>query len=136
MAFTDAEKSAIRKYLGWQARFAQFDSALERAFAAIGGNPDFAEEENTARALLVKIQGIEAEIDAAHGRFKADKVGSIELNRREILQLVDRGESYIGQLARCMGVPVKGRALRGDLSTWGESPWGPAGDGGNAQRQG
>lgn len=135
MAFTGAEMSAIRKYLGWQARFAQFDSALERAFAAIGGGA-FPDEENTARTLLGQIQGIEAEIDAAHQRFQADKVGSIQLNRREILQLVDRGESYIGQLARVMGVPVKGRALRADLSTWGESPWGPQSDGGNEQRQG
>lgn len=134
MAFSDDEKAGIRKYLGWQARFAQFDSALERAFAAIGGG-SFPSEENEARALLAKIQTVETEIDAARSRFKADKVGTIELNRREVNQLVERGESYIGQLARCMGVDVKGRALRADLPNFTASPWGPAG-GGFPQRQG
>jgi len=134
VAFTDVEKAGIRKYLGWQARFAQFDSALERAFAAIGGG-SFPAEEDQARALLGKIQAVEAEIDAAHARFKADKVGSIELNRREVQQLVERGESYIGQLARCMGVDVKGRALRADLPSYVASPWGPTG-GGFEQKQG
>ena len=135
MAFTDTEKADIRKYLGWQARFAQFDSALERAFSAIGGGA-FPAEEQQARDLVTKIKGIETEIDTAHSRFKADKVGPIALNRNEIRQLVDRGESYIGQLARCMGVPVKGHALRADLPDFGASPWGPMGGGGNAQRQG
>lgn len=134
MAFTADEQAAIRKYLGWQARFAQFDSALERAFSAIGGGA-FPSEETEARTLLGKIQSIEAEIDAAHIRFQANKVGTTELNRREVNQLVERGESYIGQLARCMGVDVKGRALRADLPNFTATPWGPSG-GGFPQRQG
>lgn len=134
MAFTGTEMSEIRRLLGWQARFAQFDSALERAFAAIGGG-GFPDEENQARTLLGKIQTIETEIDGSRSRFKADQVGSIKLNRSEVRQLVERGESYIGQLARVFGVDVKGHALRADVPGFTAGPWGPSG-GGNTQRQG
>ncbi len=128
MAFTTTERAGIRNYLGWNARWVQMDTALERAFSFVessssGGDTS---SEDLARSLLAKIVAVEAEIDATHSRFKADKVGPITLNRREVSQLIERGESYIGQLARVFGVEVRGKALRGDLPTVG----------GNEQRQG
>ena len=135
MAFTSSEMSDIRKYLGWQARWAQYDSALERAFSAIGGG-SYPDEENQARTLLGKIASIETEIDGTHPRFKALQVGTIKLNPDEVRQLVQRGESYIGQLARVMGVDVKGYALRANLPIFVATPWGPNAGGGGAQRQG
>lgn len=137
MAFTNAEKGSIRKYLGWNARWVQFDSALERAFTFVdnssaGGDTS---SEDEARTILAKIVAIEVEIDGTHRRFKADQVGTIKLNRNEVRQLIDRGESYIGQLARVFGVDVKGSALRADLPSWVGTPWGGSG-GGNSQRQG
>lgn len=137
MAFTNTEKAGIRKYLGWNARWIQFDSGLERAFTFIqnsttGGDSS---SEDQARTLLGKITAIEVEIDNTHSRFKAEKVGPITLNPREVMQLIERGESYIGQLARVMGVEVKGKALRNDLPNTHGTPWGQSG-GGNSQRQG
>ncbi len=101
--------------------------------ASAGGDTS---SEDDARALLAKIVAIEVEIDGTHRRFKADQVGTIKLNRLEVRQLIDRGESYIGQLARIFGVPVKGYALRADLPSFEGTPWGPSGSGGNSQRQG
>jgi hypothetical protein len=137
MAFTNAEKASIRNFLGWNARWVQFDSALERAFAFVESASDGGDtsSEDLARSLLASITSIQTEIDGTHPRFKATQVGTIKLNPAEVAQLVDRGESYIGQLARVFGVPVYGRALRADLPTGGGGPWGPTG-GGNAQRQG
>lgn len=136
MAFTNAERAGIRKYLGWNARWVQFDSALERAFSFVdnqtaGGDTS---SEDEARTLLGKITTIEGEIDASRTRFKANKVGTIELNRSEVGQLVGRGESYIGQLARVFGVEVKGSALRPDMA-FSQGPYG-SGGGGSPQRQG
>lgn len=138
MAFTLAEMTSIRDYLGWTARFTQFDSALERAFAFVGslssgGDPSI---ENQIRTLLVKVQGIEANIDTAMQRFAADAVGTIKLNRREIQQYADRGQAYIGRIARLLGVDAKGYAFKADMPKFTAGPWGAASGGGNPQRQG
>jgi hypothetical protein len=127
MAFTNEEKMSIRKYLGWTAKYAQFDSGLERGIsfvesASAGGDTSI---EDDVRALVTKVKGIELEIDKTHSRFKADQVGPIKLNRREVHQLVERGETYIGQIARHFGVEVRGKALRNDLPTSIATPWGP-----------
>ena len=136
MSLTNTQRAEIRKYLGWNARWVQFDSALERAFLFVdnltAGGDDSSEVQ--ALALLVKIQTIESEIDASRARFKANKVGTIELNRSEVGQLVGRGEAYIGQLARIFGVEVKGSALRPDMA-FSQGPYG-SGGGGSPQRQG
>lgn len=134
MSFSNGEKASIRNYLGWNAKFVQFDSGLERAFVFVenlSGTGDTSAED-LARTLLAKVVAIEVEIDATHSRFKADKVGPITLNRKEVTQLIERGEAYIGQLARVFGVEVKGYALRADLPKTHSSPWGPVG-GGNEQ---
>lgn len=138
MAFSALEMTQIRDYLGWNARWQQFDSALERAFSFIGNLSSGGDTsvEDQVRTLLGKVIAIEGELDAARARFKADQVGSIKLNRLEIRQLVARGESYIGRIARLLGVEVRGASLRADLPKMHASPWGPAGGGGNAQRQG
>lgn len=134
--FTNDEKTQIRKYLGWNAKFVQFDSGLERAFTFVENLTSSGDSsvEDDARAVLAKIVAIEVEIDHTHSRFKADQVGPIKLNRREVSQLVQRGESYIGQLARAFGVEVRGKALRADTPSSVSTPWGPMGDGGNEQR--
>lgn len=138
MAFTNTEMTAIRDYLGWTARFTQFDSALERAFAFVGNLTagGDASIEDQIRTLLGKVQNIETQIDSATARFAADQVGSIKLNRNEIRQWADRGQAYIGRIARLLGVDAKGYAFRADMPTFQAGPWGPAAGGGNPQRQG
>lgn len=137
MAFTLTEQTAIRDYLGWTAKYQQFDSGLERAFSFIanltsGGDSSV---EDQVRALLVKVQTIETEVDAARPRFKADQVGTIKLNRMEIKQLANAAKIYIGRMARLLGVEVRGDAFAADLTKGYETPWGPS-TGGNAQRHG
>jgi hypothetical protein len=134
--FTLVEKTSIRNFLGWGAKYVQFDSGIERAFSFIeqlSASGDTSVED-LARALLVKIVAIEVEIDKTHSRFKADQVGPIKLNRREVSQLVQRGEAYIGQLARAIGVEVRAHALRADLPTTFATPWGPSGNGGGNEQ--
>lgn len=136
--FTALEKTQIRDYLGWTAKYQQFDSGLERAFSFIanltsGGDSSV---EDQIRILLGKVITIENELDSARARFKADQVGSIKLNRDEIKQIVQRGEAYIGRMARLLGVEVRGKSLRADLPGGYETPWGPSAGGGNSQRQG
>lgn len=126
MAFTATELSEIRMYLGWQARWAAFDGALERGMAAIGF-VEFQAEEDRAREVLVQLRRIDAAITSAEGRLKARTVGSIQLNGREIEDLRNRGRTFVGRLARILGVEVRGDAFGASM---------PSVDGGNYQRHG
>lgn len=130
--FTGAEKTKIREYLGWSARFGQVDTALERAFSAIETQPD---DEARARDHLVELARIETSIIACESRLKASNVGPIELNPNELNQLRSRGEERVGRLARLFAVEVRGNAFRPGGIGWRGSYTGPIG-GGNPQMQG
>ncbi len=132
MAFTGSEKTLIREYLGWSARFGQTDTALERAMSAIEGQPD---DEARAREHLAELARIDAAIAACEARLRAAKVGSIDLNPNELSQLRSRGEERVGRLGRLFAVEVRGNAYRADAPRWRGSFGGPIG-GGNAQMQG
>lgn len=134
MAFTLDEQAQIRMYLGWQARWSQFDNALERALASVGGG-SFPAEENQARVALAELVRLDAAIVVAERRIKASAVGSITLNEGEIEMLRARGRTFVGRLARVMGVDVKGDAFGPDVPRFQASPWGPSA-GGNEQMQG
>jgi len=132
MAFTGAEKSTIREYMGWSARFAQSDTALERAMSAIETFPD---DEAKARTHLVELARIDAAITACEARFKAAKVGSITLADDELHKLRSRGEERLGRLATLLGVEVRNSPFQPTLPSFRSSWGGPIG-GGNSQMQG
>jgi len=113
MALTDAQKAEIRMFLGWTPRYGQVDDALTRALSAIETFP--ADESLITNAigddppgLLVSIKDVDAKLVNAHGRLKADNVGSIQLNRAELRQLRSEGKRLVGRLAGILGVEVRG----------------------------
>jgi hypothetical protein len=129
---TDDEKSTIRMYMGWSARFAQTDNALERAMSAIDSLPsDLA----LLRTHLAELARIDAAITACEARFKADQVGTITLSQTELPRLRSRGAERVGRLATLLGVEVRDNAFGPDLPRWRGSFGGPIG-GGNFQMQG
>jgi hypothetical protein len=125
VAFTEEEKTEIRMYLGWDARWAQIDTALERGIFAIGGG-GFPAEEAMARTRLAKLRDIDSKIEGADSRLKASVVGSITLNAAELQKLRSRGKQEARRLARIFGVKPKSDAFG----------TGGGGDGGNYQRHG
>ena len=132
MAFTDEEKTLIREYLGWTARFRQTDTALERAMSAIETQPA---EEARARVHIAELQRIDQALVGAESRFKADQVGTIKLSESELTRLRSRGAERVGRLARLFGVEVHGDPYSPSPSRWRGSFAGPIG-GGNSQMQG
>lgn len=132
MSLTDDEKTLIREYLGWSARFGQTDNALERAMSALETSPS---ELTRTRAHLAELQRIDVAITACEARFKADTVGSIKLSETELDRLRSRGSERVGRLARQLGVETRGDPFRaGNVGTRRDF-YGPAG-GGNAQMMG
>lgn len=129
---TDEEKSDIRMYMGWSARFAQTDTALERAFSSIDMMPaDLAK----VRVHLTELARIDAAITASEARFKADEVGTIKLSQTELPRLRSRGMERVGRLATLLGVEVRDNAFGPDLPRFRAGRTGTIG-GGNSQLQG
>lgn len=106
MALTEAQKSSVRLFLGWPARFYQ-NSPLEQAMDALGV-ATYAQDEAKLLAVLPKIEAIDAKITATLGhclameqtdavKFKADN--GLGLLRRE-------GRRLVKQLAAILDTPV------------------------------
>lgn len=105
MALTETQKSKIRLWLGWGARYLQIDSALEQAFGAVT-----AETQTLIEAEMVRLAAIDTEIDAARTRFMVDAAGSIGLSSGrgdELSHLRSSGRQSAGRLATLMGVHVR-----------------------------
>lgn len=109
MALTAQQRASVRYYTGWSGRFAQFDSALEQA---LNGADNDAEVQalitnpvtGAPPGLLALLADVDAKLLAAHGRLKAGKVGSIELNGGELTQLRSEGRRFVGRLCAVLGV--------------------------------
>lgn len=109
MALTNPQRVQIRLYLGWSARFRQFDSRLEMAMNAIDAqatdDPDTLAE---VAALLVALAAMEPRLTDAYLRLQATKLGSIDLDARaEIAVLRSEGRRLVGRLSSTLGVPVR-----------------------------
>ena len=108
---TDAQKEAIYFYCGWPQRDVLVNTALENAIARISQNDaQWARIANTIGAtpsgLLAQLASLhDVQIPAAYRRFKADKVGNIELTRGgEIRNLERQGQRLVGALCGVLGV--------------------------------
>jgi hypothetical protein len=125
-----AERANVRLYLGWVDRFRQTDSRLEQALNAVDGDTD---AYNIVESILASIAALETDITAAYKRFKAVKVGSIELEGdKELGLLRSEGRRFSGRLASFLGVEIRHDVWSGSgprsYSSWGGLV--PAGDGG------
>ena len=133
MALTEPERVQVRLYMGWSARFFQFDSELEQAMNALDSKPD---TEQLVRDLIAECQRIDAAITTAENRFKAAAVGSIKLTLgNELALLRSRGRQFTGRLSATLGVEVRHDVWSGTAPGHRATRWGAMG-GGNYQRQG
>ncbi len=109
-AFTNLERTTIRRALGYQTRFFQTDSTLENALDAVDSetaNGD-ATPYDAVVELLSKISTVEVAITAALPRLKASKVGTIDISAPvEIATLKVEGRRAVAALAAFLGVEVR-----------------------------
>jgi hypothetical protein len=129
MAFSPSDKAKIRMYMGWSPRFFQTDVALEQAMNAVDNLPEvLALIQNALNGsppgVLAALEDIDAKIVASHSRLKADKVGSIQLNRREQKQLYKEGKRLVSRLATLLGTEVRRDVFSGRLPKTRDSHWG------------
>jgi len=116
MALTAQQKADIRRYLGWSARFHQYDSRLEQAMSAIDTEPEHESQLTETLAnhgILANIADVLTKLRDAHGRLKASKVGSIDLNDSELRQLRKEGDRWVADLSSVLGVEVRNGGIFG-----------------------
>lgn len=106
---TEAQQASIRFYTGYTGRFRQFDTRLDQSMRAIQTTPETEALvtnalTTTPPGLLALLQDIDNKLTAAHGRLRASKVGSIELNSSEIFMLRAEGRRHVGRLCALLGV--------------------------------
>jgi hypothetical protein len=105
MALSEAQRVQIRFYLGWSARFHQFDSRLEQALNAV---ETLADTQTQIEAVLTDLDDIVTKLKASYDRIRAMKVASIELpGKLEIGLLRSEGRRNVGSLAAILGVEVR-----------------------------
>lgn len=98
MAFTNAEKTKIRRYLGFSELDRQIDMRLESQLVALPvNNPDAEADVRTVLGLLAQI---DAKImSAALTRLDATRVENIELlGPAQLVALRAQGRMLIGQI--------------------------------------
>jgi hypothetical protein len=126
MAFSLAEKTRIRMYLGWATRYLQSETRLESAMVAL--DP---EAEQVVREQLGQCASVDNKLLEAESRFAAKEVGSISLpGGDEMSFLRSRGRQAVGRLAAILGVEVRHDVFAG------AGPTNAAGYGGMYEPQG
>ena len=128
MALTGTQKAQVRYYLGWSARYFQFDSRLEQAMDSIAG---VADSEALVVAALATLADIDASLLDAHSRLKAKAVGSITLpGGQELALLRSEGRRFVGRIAATLGCEVRFDVFGGGTYT-GFASFDGIGGGGN-----
>lgn len=111
MSLTATQRGQIRLYIGWSARFYQTDSRLEQAMNGMDTRP---EETLLILSELTRLIAVDAKLDDAANRFKAHKVGSIELQGdMELGLLRSQGRQAAGRMASLLGVEVRNDVFAG-----------------------
>lgn len=114
MAFTEAERVQIRRYLGFSAIYLQAEPRLENAITAVqavaeGGTRPDNTTELAIRALLAKLVNIDERIDGILECLGTVQVNKIQVdNARALLVLRSQGYIYVGYLTDALATrPVR-----------------------------
>lgn len=122
MPLTDAQRTSIRLYAGWQDGFGQFESRLEQAMNYADSRPAVLALitnalNGTPPGLLAQLDSIDTKLFGAHSRLKASAVASIELNPGELQSLKSEGRRIVKRLCSILGVERGEDVFSGGPST-------------------
>lgn len=121
MSFNPTQKSQIRYYLGFPDQYRDLYTTLE---SQLNGALS-AESETLVSNLLLSLIAVDASLVSAHSRLKAKKVGSIELNDKELSALRSEGRRFVERLATIFGLyPLRDVFAEGGGSMGGLIPLG------------
>ena len=105
MAFSDAQKTQIRRYLGYPDVYRQANTRLESAIDVVGSRPDTQTLIESDLAALVAIEAkLSGAVLSSAGVRKVDEIeffqnGNLDITRKE-------GRRICGRLSVTFGVPL------------------------------
>jgi hypothetical protein len=108
MAFTSAEATQIRHFLGYPQVYRQSNPRLESAILVVGNDPDATV---LVQGLLAKIEAVRTEIQGtalASAGLKALDKGDVELypDNQQTRGMKAIGRTHVAELSVIMGVPI------------------------------
>lgn len=106
MALTNAQKVAIRKWLGYSGRYFQTDTVLEQAMAAIA-DPDLEAEIATLLAELATVDARRATVRDTGGLKQVDEVVFQDGSISSLRAVLEEGSMLVARLAAMLGVDVR-----------------------------
>lgn len=113
MAFTEADRVQIRRWLGYSPMYASYDPTLENAILAAqassdgGARPD-ASTETALRGYLTQLAGIETNRLALLEEMQAFKLSDLTVDPvRALAGLSQVGRMYVGFLSDALSTPIK-----------------------------
>lgn len=113
MAFSEAERVQIRRWLGYSAMYASRDPILESAITAAqsladgGSRPDNTTE-LAVRGWLTELATIETRWKDLYEQMQAHKLNDLTIDpHRGLAGLFKIGRTYVGFLSDALSTPVK-----------------------------
>mgnify|MGYP003534394906 FL=1 len=112
MAFTEAQRVKLRKFLGYPVVFRSYNPRLESAFDVIGGRPD---TQASVEDLITKIDAVDLTLASAlslAGLKRAEEVEWYQAMSGKgisapMAAAMAQGRMLIGRLSTTFGVPVE-----------------------------
>jgi hypothetical protein len=104
MALSNADKSNLRYWLGYSARFYQTDSNLEQAMNAVGSDDTVV---GLLQSLVTRCVAIDAKLVDAEGRQRyeaADQEAIVYRGYAELAALRSQGRMTVGRMAALLAV--------------------------------
>ena len=106
MALTDAQETAVYKWLGSTPMWRQVNPAIRNALLALRNFADVNLEASIA-AELTALDDIDAKMTAGSNRLKFKQVEDVIFNvGAELVELRNQGRMHVGRLANLLGVSV------------------------------
>jgi hypothetical protein len=105
MAFTDAEKVQIRRWMGGSFLFINIDQRLESAMTTVENLPDSAATEDyITNTLLVQLAATDTQLQSLRTKFLALDADEVKIDAvRAMGALRSEGRRYSQQLAHSLG---------------------------------
>lgn len=109
MAFSDAQKALIRRYLGFPDVLRQSNTRLESAMDVVGGRAEVQALIETDLAALAAVETQLTNAISSGGIKKVDEIEFFENGQRAAIR--SEGRRLCGRLSITMGVPLVGDAF-------------------------
>jgi hypothetical protein len=127
LAFSDAQKISIRRYLGRPLGFYDLDTRLESMMDKVGSS---AAEQSAVETILAELVTVDAALASSGststttgGLKKVDEIEWYDVTTETVSSSVDalsRGKMLVERLRQCFGVELRGRYFGTSSPTSGE----------------